>query len=443
MSNLTALSSSLAERLSSRYLGIYRRIGRDTSFALLDQGIVSASRFITTVVIGRICGAAQLGEFSLAFQLSVLLAVAQETLISTPYTIFGNRYEGKERAEYAGSVLVHSGALTILAMACLALAATFLSFGSGRNDFSQIIWILAAITPFIVLREFGRRFAFAHMRMKVAVVLDLVMAIIQIGGLSLLAVTDLLSARTALWTMGLAAAVSSTGWLIYDRRQFSFRLKKVIPAWLNNWTTGRWLFGGSMVGAATDASLYWLLAFMSGLTATGIFAACMAIVQLANPVILGMSNYLEPLTARAFARGGRENVRQIVKNGQLSLAAILAVFCVAVIFVGSDVIGFIFHGAEYANHDHTVIVLGFFVLVTALELSPSFGLRVLEKSNLIFLSKLLETCVIVIVLIVLARAYGMLAAAYALLLGGIAATTMLSLAFFRQVNSTVVPVTET
>ena len=428
---------------SLRYRNAYGRVSRDSSVALFDQCIVSGSRFVTTILIGRFCGAQQLGEFALAFQVSMLLGVVMEGLISYPYIIFCNRYEGRERAEYAGSVLLHSAALAILAMAILALAATVMSLGPGTSDFSQITWILVAITPFIVLREFGRRFAFAHLRMGTAVALDLATAIFQIGAIIWLAVTDSLSASTALWAVGLAAAISGAGWLIYDRREFGFRREKILPIWLKNWAAGRWLFGSSIIASATDTSVYWLLAFMSGLTATGILAACMTIVQFANPILLGLGNVLQPTTARAYSEGGRASVRQIVRRGQLSLGIFMTVFFVIVVFVGADVIAFLYQGAEYANRDHTVIVLGLYVLASALELSPSFGLRILEKANLVFFAKLVEAGLILAVIILLAGNYGILAAAYALLLGSGAAALMLSLMFFREVGSTVTPVAET
>jgi len=75
--------------------------------------------------------------------------------------------------------------------------------------------------------------------------------------------------------------------------------------------------------------------------------------------------------------------------------------------------------------------------VAALELAPSFGLRVMERSNHIFFVKLLQASIIFIVLISFVSKYGMLSAAYALLAGAVAGASMLSLEFFRQVSASV------
>lgn len=45
---------------------------RNLFLSLLDQAVVSGTSFITTLLIGRICGAEELGIYSLAFTLIVL-----------------------------------------------------------------------------------------------------------------------------------------------------------------------------------------------------------------------------------------------------------------------------------------------------------------------------------------------------------------------------------
>ena len=403
------------------------------TLTLLDQIIVSSTRFVTIIVIGRISGAHQLGEFSLAFQLSVLLIAVQEALILTPYTLFVNRFKrGKARAEFAGSVLMHSIALTLFTMLCLALLATGLSIGNRDNNLSNSIWILMCIMPFITLREFGRRFAFADLRVKTALLVDLVMAITQIGGLILLTVTGSLSAAAALWVMGIAAALPGIGWLIHDHRRFSFNFSRMVPAWRENWLSGRWVLGISTVSASINASLYWLLALISGLAATGVFAACMTMVQLANPVLLGLGNFLKPLMARAFFHGGYVKLLDIINQVQLKLGVSMAMFCVLLSFLGADAVALIYHGPEYAGHHHMMVVLACNLLIGSLTLAPGLGMQVLEKSDVIFAVRLLEAAILFILLVGFVHSYGMLAIAYALLITSFITAMLLSLALYRN-----------
>ena len=57
--------------------------------ALFDQGVVSITNFATAVMIGRVCGKAELGVYSLAWTLITVATGIISTLISAPYTVFG------------------------------------------------------------------------------------------------------------------------------------------------------------------------------------------------------------------------------------------------------------------------------------------------------------------------------------------------------------------
>src|SRR5438270_403396 len=86
-----------------------------------------------------------------------------------------------------------------------------------------VAWMLAAVMPFALLREFGRRFAFAHLHMAEALVLDGAVAALQLAGLAWLAATGALSAGTAFAAVGAACALTGAVWLYLARREFVVR----------------------------------------------------------------------------------------------------------------------------------------------------------------------------------------------------------------------------
>src|SRR5262249_48136491 len=70
--------------------------GKD-SLAILDQCVVSCTRFLTSLIVGRACGPHELGEYQLGFTLYCLGACVQTGLISLPFTIYGNYLQDDER----------------------------------------------------------------------------------------------------------------------------------------------------------------------------------------------------------------------------------------------------------------------------------------------------------------------------------------------------------
>src|SRR5438067_4849932 len=116
--------------------------GKDT-LAVLDQAVVSGTSFLTTILLWRWCGPGELGVYSLGFTLLVTWGCVQESLIALPYTIYRHRPVLGTPEEYAGSVLVHQGLLSILALLVLAAGGAGLSWLGAVPGLAAVTWSLA------------------------------------------------------------------------------------------------------------------------------------------------------------------------------------------------------------------------------------------------------------------------------------------------------------
>src|SRR5436305_6675800 len=116
----------------SRPAGVWARLLRGASgkdvLAVLDQAVVSGTSFVTTILLWRYCGPGELGVYYLGFTLLVTWGCVQESLIALPYTLFRHRPLQGTPAEYAGSVLIHQGLLSALALVSLAVVGLVLSW---------------------------------------------------------------------------------------------------------------------------------------------------------------------------------------------------------------------------------------------------------------------------------------------------------------------------
>src|SRR5204862_7602351 len=122
------------------------------------------------------------------------------------YTIQMDQLPGAPR-EHAFSSLVLSTLLSAVAMCVLSVAALVLSAVVAQRGLAEMSWALAATTPFVLTREFARRFAFAHLRVFHVLVVDGAVAAVNLGLLGWLSWTGQLSALTALGATGISCAV--------------------------------------------------------------------------------------------------------------------------------------------------------------------------------------------------------------------------------------------
>ena len=146
--------------------------------------MVSGSRFLTTIFIGRLCGSEELGVYALMFALYLIFSCLQEALMTTPYTVFGNRLQGTKRQAFAGSVLLHTFILGLASAVIVSVGTLAIWYRWGPTQMTPAAFALAIVLPFMLLWEFGRKFAIAHLNLGHALVMDVATASLQVSGIA-------------------------------------------------------------------------------------------------------------------------------------------------------------------------------------------------------------------------------------------------------------------
>lgn len=350
--------------------------------ALVDQAVVSGASFLTTILIGRFANPSELGAFAIATSVLTTALAVQESVIAMPYTMQRHRPYGTP-AEHAGAALVETGLLSAVVITALA-GVGFVLYETGvRPVLTATVGVLAGITPFVLLREFARRFAFAHLHMAESLALDSGVAAMQTAGLGLLVWSGWLSAITAYSAIGIACAAAATFWLYHVRDRFAIRMDRLRTTMNLGWDLGKWLFASQIALSAQGYAAYWLLAWMVGTATTGVYAACMSIALFSNPIILGFSNFLAPKAALSWKEGDSKRLRQGRLREALLVGSVMALFCIAIIIAGDTLMRVLYPASEYAGQGHTVAVLAAAMLAIAVGMPATNALTSMGRPSVI------------------------------------------------------------
>ncbi len=405
---------------------------RPQTGALGDQAIVSGTNFLTTVLIGRACSQEDLGLYSLGFTFLIVLSSLQESLVNAPYAVFGNRLKDEPRKRLAGSVWVHHLFLLLILSLLLGITGLGSSLADGRK-IAWLLWVLALTLPFVLIREFWRRIQFAHLSMTNAWIMSACASVVQLSILIVLIGLDWINPFTAHLAVGAACLLVGIPALWFSRHLLSPCREQIWSDLRSNWKFGRWLMATQMVGVVHGFVSYWILAGIKGTEATGAFAACMTIVMLSNPLILGMANYLGPQSSRSFAEGGRSAVRTTVLKSTILLTGAMSLFVLFILLFGSQILTIIY-GPQYAEHSTTIHILAFAVLVGAMGIATEHGLRAMERSDTSFLSGLCGFAVTITGGSLAIPHWGVVGAAIGYLLGSTTSSTIRAIVFFRELR---------
>ena len=395
---------------------------------MIDQAIVSGASFFTTLIIGRYAGPDQLGLYSLGISVVLALLAVQMSLVTTPYAVH-HHSSGDSARRYLGGTL-----LMQLAMVGFAIVALVVAAGVMRGSTRVILWMLVTVGPLLMVREFARRMAYAQLSVERALAIDIPVALLQIVALIVLAMRGHLRAVTALGILGIAAAFGAVIWLTGARPHADFHRDTFAADTKRHWAFGRWLAGAQLLGLVSTQGTYWLVNAVLGESATGIYAACLQIVLLSNPFILGIGNLLTPRAAQTYARGGDKALRRLIGRFSLVIGGVLSAFCIVVAICGDQVVQLLY-GPEYAGHGLVVALLAITFLLGAVAMAVHDGLRSLGRTNIEFASMALDTIITIALGFVGLHWFGLAGLAGASVIGSIAALGLASVVFLRSGES--------
>ena len=403
------------------------------ALALVDQAVFSGTSFLTTVLVGRWTSPGELGVYSIGTSLLATSLAIQDLLILLPYIIQRHRPLGTP-AEHAGGSLLLNSVLSAIGVVILAAAALGVCVRGAEPELVAMIWVLAVAVPFVLLREFGRGFAFAHLQVTKALILDVAVAATHLAALGALEWTGLLSAATACAALGGACALSGIAWLYFDRANFVIRLNQARVALKRSWGLGKWLCAGQITNSVQSNATYWLLPSLIGLPATGVYAACMSIASLANPLVAAFRNLLTPRAVLAFSEGGGVKLRRQAIRDSLLLTSAMALFCVVIFFAGEDVMRPLYRGEQYEGYGHIITVLAVAILASAAGTAATNALASMERPRAIVYATSVGTVITIVLVWFSALEWGLVGAAYGFLAGNVAGAVARWVAFLVVVS---------
>jgi O-antigen/teichoic acid export membrane protein len=389
--------------------------------ALADQAIVSAGNFFMGIIIGRACSKEQYGIYVLGFSIVLFFINLQTTLILSPYTVYSPRLKDDERSQYTGSILIHQLGLGILSIIVLSACGLILSLSTSYGDLTTIVWLLAIVIMFILLKEYVRGICFAGLQMKTVLLLDIFGTAIQISFMTILAYFNLLSAYTAYLLIGVVSGIIALGWLTSHKLSFSMHLKQSIYDFQRNWSFAKWVFASNTTFLISSQLYPWFLALFWGTSATGTFSACWSIIALINPLLLGIGNFLGPRMAHARTKGIQE-LHYVARKATIYLTILAGLFVLVMLFFGNQFV-ILAYGVKYAGNGAVVSILSLGMLASAISVASSYGLWAMERSEANFKINLISLGATLSFGLLLVKSLGPIGVAFGLLLGNTIAST--------------------
>jgi O-antigen/teichoic acid export membrane protein len=371
-----------------------------------DQALSSLTNAALAIVVAKSVGKDDFGAFALALLTFTFIVGLVRAFVGEPFVVrfsAANEAERRRGTAHGSGAALTFGALG--AVICLGVAA--LIGGEAGPAFAA----LAVSLPGLMLQDTWRHMFFAAGRPAAATVNDFVWAVLQFVLLGLLLVNDDDSIFLITLAWGMSALVAAfvgylqTGIAPSPLATFSWvRETRDISVQLG--------LGFTLNMGAINFVTY-AIGGIVGLAAAGAMRATQTVLGPMNLVFAGFNAFALPMLSRAAAAGDRL-LRQAFIGG-VTLSGVAAVW-VTILVLLPDRAGRAILGDSWAGADRLMLPSGLLLVSVALVLGATNALVALSRADLMLRLTSIQAPLMLILGVVGAWQWGVVAAAYGLLI---------------------------
>jgi O-antigen/teichoic acid export membrane protein len=334
-------------------IGRSNRRLRLASIAVFDQGIVSATAFVSGLILARATSKEEYGTYVVVISLILFLNLFQSGLITRPMVVIGATKPPLQWGVYVRSLSLVQILLGAVLVGVVAVGGVVAAWTNEGATFSSAMWSLAAGLMFIQGQEFIRRALLTRGALTRVLCVDVVWCGTQIGLLALASVSGRLSASTVLGAMGVGAAFGAVTGLLLARSDFGTGPTNVRAALGESWRFGRWTLGVNFVSYGLIQVNILIAAAFLGLQGPAILDAARNLVAPTQLLLMAVSNVLPSLGARRLQLGGAEDFRRMVRGIAAGVGAVALAIGIAVAWNAEFLLGHVY-GPQYRGYGPVV-----------------------------------------------------------------------------------------
>lgn len=320
----------------------------EKNLVLVDQAIFSGNSFVVTALLARFLGIENFGTFSYIVLGVYLLMSMSNALIVQPMQVAHSKFPADK--EYRGFTLSMQLIICLLLM-LIALIVQLFHIELPEALSKTGIIAIGILCSAWLLHDYFRKSFLAYQEIKNTIVVDCIMAGIQLGGIIGLEVTHhlTLDAAIILFTSSYLAAsilaliLSKTSFINLTFRSEYFQYHK---------KEGSVLFLSSLLQWWSSNLFVVASGLFLGASALGAFRLVQSMFGVLNLLLQTYENYVLPKAAKLYALSKNESkiyLQNITKKGGLLFAIVLAP-----LFIFSEEAILLFGGQQYAAYHYVV-----------------------------------------------------------------------------------------
>lgn len=384
------------------------RWGSKGGLAILDQGLISGSNFLISILLARWLMPNQYGAYAVAFGIWIMLSLVYQSLVLEPMGVFGgSAFRSNLRGYVRSLVSIHVALSFVICAALVICWAVAHRMGAGSATTGALAGIAFA-SPCLMLFNLARRSFYVELSPAPAAAGAFIYSAVVLAGLFLVSRRALLSPLTAFLLIGAGALVTGVVLMIALQRGLSGSgpAPAVGEAWNRHWRYGRWALASCIAGWLPSYIYFPLLSSFTGMEQSGQLKALMNLTMPFEQMKGALLMLVLPFAARVMQRDGKAGAR--VLGTRLTLASMAgAILYWAVIIPLHKPVFHLLYSGRYMDVAYLLPALALGQVFWSATFGPALALRAMESPSSVFVALAVATAASLVIGVPATWAYGL------------------------------------
>lgn len=353
--------------------------------AILDQGLISGSNFMISILLARWLLPDQYGAYAVAFGIYIMLSLVYQSLVLEPMGVFGGSvFRSNLRGYLKSLVSIH---IALSFTICLAFVGAWLvarHVGAGPVMTGALAGVAIA-SPCLMLFSLSRRTFYVELSPAPAAAGAFIYSTLVLVGLYFVYKRALLSPFTAFLLIASGALATGTVLMIALRVALSGSgpAPTLGQAWHRHWRYGRWALASCIAGWLPSYIYFPLLSSFAGMTQTGQLKALMNLTLPFEQMKGALVMLVLPYAAGVMGQDGKAGAR-ILGRRLTVLSIVGAVLYWAVIIPLHRPVFHILYSDKYMEVAYLLPALALGQIFWSGTFGPQVALRAMESPASVF-----------------------------------------------------------
>jgi O-antigen/teichoic acid export membrane protein len=360
---------------------------RQGYLAAVDQGVISISNFVATIILARNVDLTQLGVYGVGFITLRLVRAFQEGLIVQPMNVFGASMDLDDFRPYATSTSLFQIGLALISALVVAICGWILT-DLGNDTAGPTLFALWFSFLWWQMQEYMRRMLYTRGMVLHGLVISIISNVVRLALMVYLVSQGRLTGIAGLDAIAWGALAVMLPGLWFTRHFWTRKISVLRETWVQNWVFGRWILGGTITNWVAVEFYPILTAGLISFAAAGAYRALQNLVGPVHMLLRAIDTFLTPRAANLYTKGGISALTRTLRSIYLAVGIpIFGILIFAIIF--SEQLLQLIYGDTYTAYKDGVVLMAVFYLLLFAYWPLQSIFKAAQNSRPIFIANVL------------------------------------------------------